>query len=194
MANRSKSKRRRDLDPDTLLVRCDTWPTIFSLTPPAQQLLVRLSQKSHNRKTGVAPARAWLISALILDYDEPDPDAIADCCVDLRGKRWRGEDMAEDPFGTRRRLRQFLWLPAPVTLRLDRLVARGLESQREVQRTNLVVGLMQHANRQSNRHLHEICDAARRRTAGSCTLAGEDPQTVLTWRRPKPGRRVAEVR
>jgi hypothetical protein len=112
-----------------------------------------------------------------------------------RHHRLIGGTVAGLPGGRRRRIptgtdeQLMMWLPAPVTLRLNRLIAIVHDSDFRTSRRQLVSALIIDKAATGRAKLTKAFDDYLTTPAHQAAVPGEAQSTVLRQARPKPGRR-----
>lgn len=177
------------VDADTLLGLCPVWPVLFSLPPRGEKLLEELSRYRIGVSDPSQTARPRAIfSALILELPE-DPMTI---CALSNYSPAAGPPPAPGSMADALRRRRQVRLPAPLSLRLNRLIAyAGETTSQRCSRTAVVVSMMKIA-RQGDRQEWSARFAEVLMQRASRAVPGFDagsPESVLRLRRPSPGPR-----
>jgi hypothetical protein len=82
-----------------------------------------------------------------------------------------------------------MWLPAPITLRLNRLIAVVHDAEFRTSRRQMVSALILHTAPSTPTALLRAFDVYRAAPASRAALSGDPPSTVLTLTPPNPGPR-----
>ncbi len=175
-------------DPSVSLCDCEQWMTMLALTPPAVQRLDNLVRQTYGREAGEGGSRREVIAGLILHAPE-NADSLGSLSVELRSPKYSGFQQPVSRLNELVRNNVVVQLPAPVSLRLDRLVARARDAGYRAHRTNLVVGLIFLADKYKPSTICRLASGTRTCPARSAALQSEPASTVLSLDRPKPGPR-----
>jgi hypothetical protein len=176
------------VSPDTALGACPSWPVMFSLPPRGEQALVALRRYRVPERTGTYATPRAILSAVILHM----PEDVA-LIVTLSNHSPAAGPLP--PPGTMAdvlRRRTHVQLPAPLSLRLNRLIAvASEETGQRCSRTAVIVSLMRMAQLEEKdlwRRRFEMVFSQRAQSAVP-ERDRANPETVLRLIRPNPGPR-----
>jgi hypothetical protein len=171
--------------PGTALRECNRVPTMHSLPAPVMARLERLTLKA--RFGGRRATSADIISVLVLYCAPEDGDELAQLLLQPTPRDVREE--IPQPLAFLPAQRRMLWLRAPISHRLNRLVDRVQELGIRTTRRDIVTALILHKAPRSRGELAELYDRLQSANAGDAGLPGESARLVLGKRPPRPGRR-----
>lgn len=176
--------------PNRPLIRCPPFPTSHSLPSPVAARLHFLTWRI--RGTGREARPQDVVGLLILRAPETAPrlirllrtphPALRSSVAALPPARFRG---GLTPANTQ----VMLWLPAPVSLRLNRLIDVVHAADVRTSRRQLVSALVLHTAPASLAGLVRAFDVYARAPARMAVVTGDPPSSVLSVIPPKPGRR-----
>lgn len=179
----------RALPRNTLLGACPHWPVLFSFPPDGMAVLAELRRWPIGEGSfAQAASLRMILSALIIGLPE-DPDRIA---AFSNYSPAAGAGPPPGSPGDLLRRRTQVRLPAPVTLRLNRLIEiAGDETQLRCSRTAIVVSMMHLARAQGKDAWRDQFRDVLRRPAIDAVPAVDagKPQRVLRPVKPLPGPR-----
>jgi hypothetical protein len=180
------------VDAGAPLGACESWPAMFSLPPRGEQALAALRRYRVGEASGQFAGSRAIFSALIF-YMSEDPEAVAGLS---NFSPAAGPTPPAGSLAGALRRRTIVRLPAPLTLRLNRLIEiANSETGQRCSRTAVMVSLMRQARREDK----DLWRARFTRVLGepaSCAVPASDaasPETVLRLIRPRPGPRPQHV-
>jgi hypothetical protein len=171
-------------------VLCDAWPAMFSLPVAAWTLLDELTTLAAGHR-GRRIYRQDLVAALVMRSAPTAAEELQKLFWEYIGTRQF--EMSPLLLPTRQYM---LRLPAPVSLRLDELVARSRELDGErVRRRDVVAALVSLRAPPEPDALDRLYEDYLGLHAADAALPGQPVAEVLSRRRPLPGvRRLERVR
>jgi len=173
---------------DIPLGACPSWPVLFSLPERGEQVLLALRHYRIGTSPGATAGTRAIIAAAILHMPE-DPQVI----VALSNfSPAAGPAPPPGKPGDMFRRRTNVRLPAPLTLRLNRLIQlTAEETGQRCSRTAVVVSLMRLARADSKQLWRDRFTTVMTRPAGEAVprVDAARPETVLRLVRPSPGPR-----
>jgi hypothetical protein len=177
--------------PDRSLLRCPEWPTSHTLPRP---VVARLDRAMWQLRGAGLPARRQDVLGIAITFFAPtDPGQLLSLLTRphhlLRGTvaglptgRHRGSLVENSE-------QIMVWLPSPVTLRLNALVDQLHDVDFAASRRQVVSAVVLHSLPTRAGPLAEAFDRYRTAPARAARVPGRPLREILTLDRPKPGRR-----
>lgn len=180
------------IDRHTPLGACESWAVMFSLPPRGEQALAGLRKYRVGDAPGQFAAPRAILSALIL-YMPEDAEAVAGLS---NFSPAAGPLPAAGSMADALRRRTIVRLPAPLTLRLNRLIdVAGTERGQRCSRTAVIVALMRRARHEDKKLWQARFTSVLAQPASHAvpTFDEATPETVLRPVRPRPGPRPQRI-
>lgn len=169
--------------PTERLVRCDHWPVMLVLPRAVDTLLGRVVAAAQS-VTGERIYKKELLAALVVLKAPDGPDGLAQLFWEYASSSRFGQSPL-----TLDKVHVTVWLPAPVTHRLDLLVAGARRAKTGALRRDIVAALVTLRCPDTATEAYELYRRYLDCTARDARVRGQPLRSVLSLTRPKPGRR-----